>query len=212
MKTEIRLENWNRREHFAFFSKFDEPYFGLVANVDCTEAYQNAKANNISFFIYYLFHAVQAVNQVEGLRYRIEDGKIYCYDHIHASATIGRDDTTFAFSFIPFSESLQTFTLDANREIEAIRNSSGLRINEHTARPDTVHYSSIPWLSFTGLSHARHFRFPDSVPKISFGKIFMQENRRLMPVSVHVHHALADGYHVGKFFEAYQQRLSNPTH
>ena len=31
--------------------------------------------------------------------------------------------------------------------------------------------------------------------------------RRLMPVSVEVHHALVDGLHVGRFYEAFQRRI-----
>ena len=38
MKHLIDLETWPRREHFVFFSAFEEPFFGLTANVDCTSA------------------------------------------------------------------------------------------------------------------------------------------------------------------------------
>lgn len=31
--------------------------------------------------------------------------------------------------------------------------------------------------------------------------------RLLMPVSVHVHHALMDGLHVGQFLENFQERM-----
>lgn len=62
-------------------------------------------------------------------------------------------------------------------------------------------------MHFTSLSHARSFAFPDSVPKISVGKIIPQGDQLLMPVSVHVHHALVDGYHVGQFFEILQARM-----
>ena len=29
MKQVIDLDNWNRKEHFAFFSAFDDPFFGV---------------------------------------------------------------------------------------------------------------------------------------------------------------------------------------
>ncbi len=207
MKREIKLESWNRREHFAFFSSFDSPYFGLVAQVDCTHAYLKAREAGISFFVYYLFQSVQASNAVEAFRMRIEDGKVFIYDPIHASATLGREDTTFAFSFIPYHKELAVFARQAQKEIDAVKNSSGLRFNEDARRVDTIHYSSIPWVQFTGLSHAQNLQYADSVPKISFGKLYEENNKKLMPVSVHIHHALADGYHVGKYLEEFQQRL-----
>ena len=207
MKHLIDPASWNRREHFAFFSAFEEPFFGLVATVDCTRALAEAKRLGVPFFLYYLHAALQAVNQVEALRYRIEDGQVYCYDRIHASATIGRPDYTFGFSFIEHHDELADFLPTANAEIAAVQASEGLRLSETTARPDVIHFSAIPWVRFTGLSHARNFSHPDSCPKISVGQTYTEGAATLMPVSINVHHGLADGYHVGQFLAAFQERL-----
>ena len=208
MKHLINQTSWNRREHFAFFSAFEEPFFGLVATVDCTRALAEAKRLGIPFFLYYLHAALQAVNQVEALRYRIEDGQVYCYDRIHASATLGRPDHTFAFSFIEQHDSLAGFLAAAEAEIAAVQASTGLRLSPTTGRPDVVHCSALPWVRFTGLSHARSFSHPDSCPKISFGQVFSEGATRHMPVSVNLHHGLGDGYHAGLFLAAFQRRLS----
>ncbi|GAA4384668.1 chloramphenicol acetyltransferase [Hymenobacter koreensis] len=211
MKQLIDLSTWNRREHFEFFSGFDEPIYGLTAEVDGARAYTRAKELNLPFFQLYLHATLRAVNQVEALRYRIEDGAVYCYDRINVSATLTRPDNTFAFSFIPFTESLADFGEGLRAEIEAVNQSTGLRLNENAARTDVIHFSAIPWIAFTSLSHARHFQRPDSVPKISVGRYRRQGNTLLMPISVHVHHGLADGYHVGLFLEALQQALDSPA-
>ena len=207
MKHLIDLATWNRREHFTFFSAFEEPFFGLVATVDCTRALAEAKRLGVPFFLYYLHAALQAVNQVEALRYRIEDGQVYCYDRIHASATIGRPDHTFGFSFIEQHGELAAFVPGATAEIAAVQASEGLRLNETTGRPDVIHFSALPWVRFTGLSHARSFTHPDSCPKISVGQTYVEGAATLMPVSVNVHHGLADGYHVGLFLAAFQELL-----
>ena len=67
----IDVENWNRKEHFNFFSKMASPYFGIVTEVNCTKAYDIAKENGYSFFAYYLHKSMIAVNVVEELKYRI---------------------------------------------------------------------------------------------------------------------------------------------
>jgi chloramphenicol O-acetyltransferase type A len=54
------------------------------------------------------------------------------------------------------------------------------------------------------LSHA------DSAPRITFGKITEADGRCTMPVSIHAHHALADGLHVAQFVDRFQHFLDNP--
>lgn len=66
----------------------------------------------------------------------------------------------------------------------------------------------MPWISFTGLTHARHFGRQDSVPKISVGKCFEQNGKLLMPVATYAHHGLADGYHVHQFLQTFEGLLS----
>ena len=44
----IDIATWNRREHYEHFSAFDDPFFGVTVNVDCTRAYQEAKDKGVS--------------------------------------------------------------------------------------------------------------------------------------------------------------------
>jgi chloramphenicol O-acetyltransferase type A len=209
MYKKLDILNWNRREHFEFFSQFDEPFFGIVAEIDCTNAFRYCKEHHIPFFLFYHFKSIIAVNKTEEFRYRILDNSIIVYDTIHVTTTISRDDNTFAFSFIPFTQSFNEFTESARAEIEHIRNSEGLRMNENTARLDVIHYSTVPWISFTGVTHPRRFKSSDSVPKITFGKFSQKSEKKIMPVSVNVHHGLMDGYHVGQYLELFEHLIND---
>ncbi|RPD40881.1 chloramphenicol acetyltransferase [Chitinophaga barathri] len=205
MKQKIDLQQWPRRDHFNFFSKFEEPYFGICAEIDCTRAYDAAKAQGISFFLYYLYRSLKAANQVTPFRYRIADGEIWEYDAVHASPTINRPDGTFGFAYMDYLEDFAAFQASAQQEIEKVQQSTGLIPS--VSGENVIHYSSIPWVKFTSLSHARSFSFKDSIPKISFGKMTEQSGQRSMPVSIHVHHALMDGYHVGQYLECFQELM-----
>jgi chloramphenicol O-acetyltransferase type A len=67
------------------------------------------------------------------------------------------------------------FKETALQEIERIQSTNG--IFTRTFEDDNlIHFSAIPWLNFTSLSHARSYTFPDSSPKISFGKMTISEN------------------------------------
>ena len=68
----IDIATWNRREHYEHFSAFDDPFFGVTVNVDCTRAYQEAKDKGVSFSLLVLHRIVTAAAAVEEFRYRIE--------------------------------------------------------------------------------------------------------------------------------------------
>ena len=200
MKQKLDINNWNRKEHFEFFSQMEEPFFGFTVPLDCTGAYQKAKDLNISFFIYYLHKTLVAANAIECFRYRIENGEVYVYDKINVSATIMREDKTFGFSFIEFDEDIQKFNMNAKNEIERIQNTTGLFTREFND-VNLIHFSAVPWINFSGVSHARGFSYPDSCPKIAFGEMTEDNGKKTMPFSIHAHHGLMDGYHIGLFLE-----------
>jgi chloramphenicol O-acetyltransferase type A len=110
---------------------------------------------------------------------------------------------------MPYSQDITTFVADAQKEIERVRNTPGLFTRTFDS-DNLIHFSALPWVNFTSLSHARSYTFPDSCPKISVGKMMIEEDgKRTMPVSVHVHHGLMDGYHVGLFFDALQKAMDS---
>ncbi|MGY4537309.1 chloramphenicol O-acetyltransferase type A [Mucilaginibacter sp. UYNi724] len=205
MKTKIDLENWYRKAHFDFFNSFEEPLFGATVNVDVTIAYQTAKEQGVSFFLYYLHAILEAANKIEAFKYRVEDNEIYLYDTINCSTTVAKPDTTFGFSYIDYKPDFTEFVTDAQKELERVKNTAGLELRMVY---NVLHVSAIPWINFTGLTHARSFSFKDSMPKVSLGKVTGVDGKKLMPVSVTVHHGLADGRHVGEFIDLFQQLLN----
>ncbi|TCC88140.1 chloramphenicol acetyltransferase [Pedobacter frigiditerrae] len=206
MKQLFDLENWVRKDHFNFFNRFEEPFFGVVVDIDCTIAYNKCKKEGIRFFLYYLHQALSSANAIENFRLRIEDDQIYIYNQVNASAVINRPDGTFGFSYIDYSPDFEEFQSIAKKEIERVQNSTGLV--PAGSGDNVIHISAMPWLKFTSLSHARSFSFKDSCPKFSFGKMTEIEDRKSMPVSIHINHALADGYHVSLFVDEFQKRMN----
>ncbi len=206
MKRELDITTWNRKQHFEFFCQFEEPFFGTTIQFDCTKAHAKAKELGVSFFAYYLHKTLAAVNNIENFRYRIQDGKVFIYDKINVSSTILRDDKTFGFSEIEYDENLNIFIENYNTESTRVKNTSGLFTRDYNE--NIVHFSALPWVNFTSISHSRSFTFPDSCPKFSFGKMTTENDKKFMSMSVHVHHGLVDGYHLGLFFEEFE-RLMN---
>ena len=206
MKTLIDIENWNRKEHFHFYSKFTEPFFGVTVKVDCSRAYAKAKEKQVSFFLYYLFRALKAANGTDNFKYRIIDNQVYEFEKVTASPTINMSNGTFGFAYMDYVENEDEFYQKALKEIETVQNTNSLLTA--VSGENVIHFSAVPWLDFTSISHARNFSHTDSCPKISFGKMTETNGVKSMPVSIHGHHALMDGYHIGQFVEQFQKLMN----
>lgn len=206
----IDIENWNRKEHFEFFSRMASPYFGITTEVDCTQAFEIAKELGRSFFAHYMHKSQVAVNAVDELKLRIVDGNVVKFDAIHTGSTVGRKDGTFGLIFVHFDTDFDIFNAEMQREIDEVQNSTGLRLNNEDLKKDLIRYSTFPWHSFTSLLHPTHLDKTESVPKITFGKFSIRDGRKFMPVSVEAHHGLCDGIHIAKYLTEFQKQLDLP--
>jgi len=207
MKYKIDINSWIRKDHFQFFNQFDEPYHGVTVNIDCTIAYQTVQSLGVSFFLYYLYQSLSASQTIDAFKLRIEDNEVYRYDQIDAGSAIGRPDGTFGFGDFTFYGTFDKFHSEAVKVMRRVEQESGLT---RSGALNVIRYSPLPWINFTSLSHARTFQFRDSCPKISFGKMTDTNGMKSMPVSIHVHHALIDGFQLGQFIERYQELMNKP--
>jgi len=203
MPHEIDINDWERKAHYLFFKDFSSPFLGITANLNCTRLKETTKRKGISLYLSYMHKSLLAANLIPEFCYRIVDGKVIYYEELSASPTIPRADNSFGFGYFPYHESFTEFAVTAKAEIERVGSRSDLE--PATTAEGVIHYTTIPWLSFTQIVHPSHDGFKSSIPKIAFGKIFAQGSEFLMPVSVSGHHALMDGYHIGRFFEILQE-------
>jgi chloramphenicol O-acetyltransferase type A len=206
MNQKLNIETWNRKEHYLFFKQMEEPFFGLTTTIDCTIAYNKAKELDVSFFTYYLHKTLVAINEIENFKYRIINDEVIIFDSIDASSTILRADNTFGFSLLKFNENLDLFSKTTKKEINRIQTTTGLFTRDFAE--NLIHFSALPWVNFTSFSHARSFTFPDSCPKISIGKMIEENGKKTFSISIHVHHGLVDGYHVGQFVDLFQKLMN----
>jgi chloramphenicol O-acetyltransferase type A len=90
------------------------------------------------------------------------------------------------------------------------KSKSNMNMRDESERDDLLYITSVPWVSFTGMTHPVQMKPVDSIPRISWGKYFEENGRVKLPLSVQVHHALMDGVHVGQYFIKLQELLDNP--
>jgi len=203
----IDLDTWKFRGHFEFFRTFANPFFSVTCEVDVTAPWRASREpNGPPFFIATLFAALHAANDVEALRLRIRGDRVWRHERIAVSTTVAREDETFGFAHLVCVDSFADFEANAKRELRKAKEERGL---DETSHDDAVFYhSTLPWLRFTSFSNPLPLN-GESIPRIVFGKVAGTEERMTMPVAIEVHHAVVQGFDLGKFFEVFQQRLGN---
>jgi chloramphenicol O-acetyltransferase type A len=206
-KQKIDLETWERRALFNFFQGFSEPHHGVCIRLDCTATYDYAKQHSLSVFLSLLHRSLVAAQAVENFRTRIVEGTVWRYEEVTGGSAVGRPNGTIGFAHYRYRKSIGEFVNEASAEVKRVRVRDDL---ERYEEANLIRYSSLPWFDFTSISHARDFSQEDSAPRITFGKITEADGRRTMPVSIHVHHALADGLHVAQFADHFQKLLHCP--
>lgn len=200
------LDSWKRKPAFHFFRKFDDPFFNITANLDVTCLYDFCKKNSLPYSLCCLYYSLKTANEIEEFRLRLVDNELVIFKTIHAGQTLLHDDETFSFCYFEMKPGVEAFVEAGKKNMEAQlhRKSFEPRDEEH----GLIHYSVLPWVSFTSIKHARRFGTTDTIPKIVFGKIFEDRGRRIMPVSVEAHHAIMDGLHVSRFINRFQEMLN----
>jgi chloramphenicol O-acetyltransferase type A len=204
----LDVNNWARRDQFEFFRGFDKPYFNVCVQLDLTELLallRKRPGSSVSLAYHYL--ALRIANEVEPFRYRLRDGKVLVHDVIHGATTVLLSNESFAFAYFDYTADYRKFTSDAQRVITEVKREG---IFKDSPSDDLIHFTTLPWVSFTSFSHARNWGQEDSVPKITFGKFTNEGKRVLMPFSVEVHHALMDGLHVGRYLTRLEAALAEP--
>lgn len=201
--------NWARREVFEFFRQFDKPYFNICTQLDVTKLLALLRQRpKTSVSLAYHYFALRVANEIEPFRYRLREGKVIVHEVIHGGTTVLLPNETFTLAYFDYDEDFEKFIGPAERAVREVLSGDGaFRPNPSD---DRIHFTALPWVSFTSFSHARNWSSEDSIPKIAFGKFVKTNDRTLLPFSVEVHHALMDGLHVGRYVNRLEEALSEP--
>lgn len=204
----INMQTWPRRKHFQLFKNFDQPHFGLAADVEITNFYQFVKDQKLSFNIAAIYILTRAANAIPEFRYRIRGEDVIEHEVVHPSSTILLEDDTFTFCTIQFAIEFAMFSERAKQAIEHVKMEPSLA--DGPGEDDLIFMTAIPWVSFTAFKHPMHLSPPDSIPRIAWGKYFSSGEHTYLPVGVQGHHALMDGLHAGRFYAELEDIVERP--
>ena len=201
----IDFETWERKEHFKYYINLIKTNYNLTAELNISQLMEKVKERKLKFFPTMLYCIIKAVNQNKEFRMDYDkEGNLGYWDYVVPSYTIfHNDDKTFSDIWSEYSEDFSVFYKNVTDDMEKYKDVKGIKSKE--GKPDNFcPISAIPWLSFTGYSNDTYSESNMFFPVIAFGKYYEKNGKVLLPFSVFVNHAVADGYHTCKLINDIQ--------
>lgn len=197
----LDMEKYYRKDVYRHFTVDCKCSVMITSKIDVTGLLAYSKQTGTKFYINFLYVLAKALNSRDDykMRYLYPENQLVVFDKINPAHYVFHEDTeTFTVVYTEFCEEYQEFYSRCCADIEQGKQTrayglDGSKLNYFDA-------SYIPWLSYEAL-HVElpdgHLHFP---PIINWGKYQQENGKLLMPVTVRMNHAVADGYVVSKAF------------
>jgi len=206
--TAIDMQSYPRKDWFDYFCAFDNPLIYKTIQFDVTELRKFCRENNLKFSLTIGFILTRAANHVAEFRHRIHDDVVVEYDKVVPVLTVLKTDRILEFMQGVYTDRFAD-DYHENVAIQA-RVRSGVEMPPRGNDLGRMFITTNPWTTHSAaqLPFARRLA---SIPGFIVGKIQEEAGRMKLAISLQVHHALMDGYHVGHLVHNVQCHLDDPT-
>lgn len=204
----IDMNTYERKAHFDYFRSLAYPYVGVTADVDVTDLRAFCGKNRLSFYVTFMHAACLAADRVPQLRQRIRDGEVIEYDECPSSHTELKDDGTYCYCTLHHHMPFAQYLKEAEKARAACRTKG---IEEDEDAESMYFISTLPLVRYSALIQPAAGG-DESNPRITWGMYQPDsEGRFFMPVTILLHHALADGLHIGLFYGNLNEEMERIT-
>ena len=183
----------------------------MTARIDVTDLVARSRETGTKFYLNFLYLLSRTLNSRDDYKmgYLWETKELICYDAINPTQYVFHEDTeTCTPVYTKYDEDYQTFYAGAFQDVERAKKSREYGLDPIN-RPNWFDASYIPWISYDSLN----IELPDGYlyfpPIVNWGKYREENGRLVMPVSVRLNHAIADGYLVANVFRLLQREIES---
>ena len=198
----IDKETYYRKGVFRHFSEDCKCSTSMTARIDVTDLVAYSKRTKTKFYINFLYLLSKVLNSREDYRmgYLWQTNELICYDVINPTQYVFHEDTeTCTPVYSQYREDYETFYADALRDVEKAKNTREYLLDTAN-HPNWFDASYISWLSYDSLN----IELPDGylffAPIVNWGRYREEGGKLMMPVTVRLNHAIADGYLIANVF------------
>ena len=205
----IDPEQYYRRGVYRHFTEDCKCSTSMTARVDVTRLQEQSKKTGTKFYINFLYILSKTLNSRDDYRmgYLWQTNQLICYDRINPTQYVFHEDTeTCSPVYTEYQPDYPAFYRAALSDLEKAKQSReyGLDSANH---PNWFDASYISWLSYDALN----IELPDGylffAPIVNWGKYREENGRLMMPVTVRLNHAVADGYLVANVFRLLEKEI-----
>lgn len=206
----IDRQKYYRSGVFRHFSEDCKCSTSMTSRINVTKLKAFSEAAGTKFYINFLYILSKVLNSREDYRmgYLWQTEELVCYEQINPTQYIFHEDTeTCTPVYTVYDENYQSFY---EKCVMDIKNAKETReyLLDMVNHPNWFDASYISWLSYDSLN----IELPDGylffAPIVNWGKYREENGQFLMPVSVRLNHAIADGYLVAKVFKLLEDEIS----
>ena len=210
--TPIDLDTWPRRQHFDHYRRRVPCTYAMTVEVDVTIFAAALRRSPRKSYLAQVWALATVVNRHEEFRMCLTDsGDPAVWPVVHPAFTVFNPEReTFACVWAPYDPDFGTFH-DTAAPLLAEHSRATDFFPQGDPPPNTFDVSSLPWASFTGFTLNIRDGWDHLAPIFTLGRYTEREGRLLLPLSVQIHHAAADGFHTARLTNDLQTLLAAPT-
>lgn len=206
----IDISNWNRKEYFEHYLKTVPCSYSMTLNLDLTALLGEIKRLDIKLYPTMLYLISSIVNKHKEFRTCFNaDGNLGIFELLNPSYTIfQKDEESFTNIWTEYSPKFSDFYKNYLLDVETYGKVKSF-LAKPNPPPNVFNISSIPWVSFTGFNLNLPKAMDYLLPIFTTGKYFEQNGKTWLPVSIQVHHAVCDGFHLARFVSELQESMNS---
>ena len=205
----IDKETYYRKGVYRHFTEDCRCSTSMTARIDVTELVAFSNNTNTRFYLNFLYLLSKVLNSRDDYKmdYLYASDELICYDVINPCHYVFHEDTeTCTTVHSEYCEDYNTFYQNAVLDLEKAKKNREYAY-DGKQYPNWFDCSYISWLSYDSLN----IELPDGYlyfpPIVNWGRYREENGRLMMPVTVRLNHAIADGFLLANVYRLLQKEI-----
>lgn len=203
----INTETWERGELFRFYIEKLRNVMSMTVDTDVTKLVSFVRAHGLKFYPAMMWAVSKAVNGRAEFRYGWKDGNLVRWDYVSPYyADFHGEDERFVKLVTEYSGDLSEFHARFLADRERYKDLRAFDLKE--IPPNTFDVSCLPWVRYRSFDIHVFDEGRYLAPVVTWGRFETENGKTVMPLSVNIHHAVADGWHLSRLFADVQEIIN----